>query len=158
MFAPSQDSVDAVRAWLVDSGIEPTRISISKGLNWLKFDATVEEAESLFHTEYKVFGHDSGKEHIACDEYSIPADLSQHVDFITPTVQFDVKVPNKPKMKKRDAIQKRRVLPIADHEAIVPMPDVGGSTDVTFSLANCYEYVFACYFGKLNHADYLPGI
>src|ERR1700712_5094993 len=117
MFAPSQDSVDAVRTWLVDSGIEPNRISISKGLNWLQFDATVDEAESLLHTQYKVFEHEHGKEHIACDEYSIPADLTQHVDFITPTVHFDAKVPNKPKMKKRAT--KTRVKQVPDHEDAV---------------------------------------
>lgn len=66
------------------------------------------------------------------------------MDFVTPTTHFDVKVRGKPKMKKRNVrnvVEKRTVMPVADHESIVPIPNVGASPAVTFSLANCYEYV-----------------
>jgi tripeptidyl-peptidase I len=57
------------------------------GRNWLRIDLTIYEAESLLKTEYKVFEHGvTGKRALACDMYSVPSDLRQHIDFITPTI------------------------------------------------------------------------
>jgi tripeptidyl-peptidase-1 len=62
-------------------------------LNWLQFDATISEAESLFKTEYFIFEHTtSGTPHIACHEYHLPAHVAKLVDFVTPSVHFDAKV------------------------------------------------------------------
>jgi tripeptidyl-peptidase-1 len=48
---------------------------------------TIYEAEYLLKTEYKVFEHGvTGKRALACDMYSVPSDLRQHIDFITPTI------------------------------------------------------------------------
>ncbi|MCJ1227495.1 hypothetical protein MMC12_004151 [Toensbergia leucococca] len=106
-FAPSQESVDSVINWLNSAGITPERISRSQSLGWLTFDATVEEAENLLKTEYHVYRHADGKPHVACDGYHVPEHVSQHVDFITPTVHFDAKIappPDhlNPKMKRAD--------------------------------------------------------
>ena len=64
--------------------------------------------ESLLRTEYKVFSHGpSGQDHIACEEYSIPQNLTQHIDLIMPTVHFDTKIVTDPAKKpkiKRDNI------------------------------------------------------
>lgn len=92
-FAPSPDSVDAVKSWLAESGIAPERISRSQSLGWLKFDATVAEAESLLKTEYHLYKHSTGKPHVACSSYHIPKHVTRHIDFITPTVHFDAKIP-----------------------------------------------------------------
>lgn len=60
------------------------------GRNWIEFTATVAEAERLFKTSYHVYKHkDSTGHRIACDEYSLPLDVQQHVDFVMPTVQLD---------------------------------------------------------------------
>ena len=59
----------------------------------MKFNATIKEAEALLHTKYKYYQHEFGRDHIACDEYSIPEELVEHVDMVMPTVHFDVKVP-----------------------------------------------------------------
>ncbi|GAM84188.1 hypothetical protein ANO11243_021810 [Dothideomycetidae sp. 11243] len=91
-FAPSDESVDAVRAWLAEVGIGNDRVSQSGSGSWLKFDATVEEAESLLRTKYHKFEHENGQPHIACDEYSVPAHLKRHIDLITPSVHFDAKL------------------------------------------------------------------
>ena len=91
-FAPSQESVDAVKTWLAEAGIAPERVSLSQGLNWLSFDAPVEEAERLLQTKYHVYEHESGQPHVACESYSVPETVSRHVDFITPTVHFDAKL------------------------------------------------------------------
>ena len=92
-FAPAQESVDAVVDWLQNTGISADRISRSQSLGWLQFDATVMEAERLLKTEYYIHHHATGKPHIGCDSYHIPEGLKPHVDFITPTVHFDTKIP-----------------------------------------------------------------
>ncbi|KAH7904189.1 Pro-kumamolisin, activation domain-containing protein, partial [Hygrophoropsis aurantiaca] len=92
MFAPSQDTIDAVRSWLSESGIDEGRVRISPNKGWIVVDATVEEAERLLQTEYHVYGHASGKEHVACDAYHLPEHIVPHVDFVTPTVHFDAKI------------------------------------------------------------------
>ncbi|KIJ15604.1 hypothetical protein PAXINDRAFT_99466, partial [Paxillus involutus ATCC 200175] len=63
-FGPSQESVDAVRDWLLENGIESHRVKISPSRGWLQFEATVEEAEDLLHTTYHVYGHETGAEHV----------------------------------------------------------------------------------------------
>lgn len=98
-----KESIDAVRNWVISSGIESSRITLSRGKNWLNFEASIAEVEGLLKTEYKIFEHPSGQKHVACQEYSIPQELSQHVDLIMPTVHFDTKIvadPSKPKQKR----------------------------------------------------------
>ena len=69
LFAPHRDSVDAVNDWLKGSGIEEDRISQSVNKQWLQFDASVAEVESLVKTEYYHYAHhDTGKSNIGCDE------------------------------------------------------------------------------------------
>lgn len=106
LFAPAQGTIDAVHNWLVTSGIEPSRIELARGKNWLNFEASIAEMEGLLRTEYKIYSHESGQDHIACDSYSVPQELTQHIDLIMPTVHFDTKIvsnPNEDKKKeKRD--------------------------------------------------------
>jgi len=45
----------AVKSWLIAAGISEERISISKGCNWVKLKITIEEAEYLLKTEYRVY-------------------------------------------------------------------------------------------------------
>lgn len=63
-FAPSRQSVDAVRNWLVESGVESHRIKLSVSGGWLELKATVQEAEDLLYTSYNVYGHETGVEHV----------------------------------------------------------------------------------------------
>lgn len=91
-FAPSKESLEAVSEWLQYSGIEASRIALSAGRNWLSFNATTRELEDLIQAKYHVYSHISGHQHIACEKYSIPAHLLDHIDIITPTVDFDKKV------------------------------------------------------------------
>lgn len=60
--------------------------------------------ERLLQTEYKIYTHVSGQDHIACEDYSVPQELSAHVDLIMPTVHFDTKIISNPEQsnKKRD--------------------------------------------------------
>lgn len=56
-FAPDQKTVDAVKQWLVNSGIDSKRITHSDNKGWLAFDATTKEVESLVHAQYHVYEH-----------------------------------------------------------------------------------------------------
>ncbi|TVY41776.1 Aorsin [Lachnellula subtilissima] len=91
-FSPSPETVFAVKSWLHGFGIEPNRIRTSKSRNWIEFNATVGEAESLLKAEYHMYNHHAGHKHVACEEYSIPTHLMDHIDIITPTVHFDKKI------------------------------------------------------------------
>ncbi|PSS25469.1 hypothetical protein M430DRAFT_56216 [Amorphotheca resinae ATCC 22711] len=104
LFRPSSESIDAVREWLHNSGIESDRHSVSPGRGWLKFDATVEELESLLFTEYHIYEHsDTMEQHIGCNEYHVPRHIQKHIDLITPTVTF-AKLKGGEKMKKRSKL------------------------------------------------------
>ena len=110
-FAPSQESLDAVTVWLKSSGISPERISRSQSMGWLTFDATVAEAENLLKTEFFLHKHVTGKPHVGCDDYSVPEFVRPHVDFITPTVHFDTKIPQSRHQERRDISLEKRATP-----------------------------------------------
>ena len=89
LFAPTNDTVDAVSQWLQDSGISADRISQSANKQWLQFVATVEEMESVVKTEYHHYAHyGTGKSNIGCDEYYVPKHVQPHVDYITPGLKL----------------------------------------------------------------------
>ncbi len=93
----SDETVNAVKNWLTGSGIAIERIKSSAAMGWLQINATVAEAENLLKTKYHVFEHtETGTLHVACDSYSLPGLIKEHVDFVTPSVHFDAKI-------KRDA-------------------------------------------------------
>ncbi|EME43885.1 hypothetical protein DOTSEDRAFT_151445 [Dothistroma septosporum NZE10] len=88
-FAPSKDSVDAVRSWLEKAGVEADRISQSVNKQWVQLDLSAWEAESLLQTKYHFFEHaDSGKSTIGCDEYHVHEDVKKHIDYITPGIKL----------------------------------------------------------------------
>ncbi|KIJ65932.1 hypothetical protein HYDPIDRAFT_187022 [Hydnomerulius pinastri MD-312] len=91
-FAPSRDSIDAVQEWLLQSGIWPENIKLSPSKGWLEVNASIEEAEALLRTEYHIFEHEGGTKVVGCKDYSLPAHIAPHIDFVTPTIHFDTKV------------------------------------------------------------------
>ncbi|KAF9243178.1 peptidase S8/S53 domain-containing protein [Melanogaster broomeanus] len=91
-FSPSDETVTTVRVWLEENGFEASRIKVTPNRGWIEVHATVEEAERLLQTEYHVYGHETGQEHVACDAYHLPEHVKPHIDFVTPTVHFDSKI------------------------------------------------------------------
>jgi len=91
MFAPTKETVEAVKEWLHSLGIDPSRIRMSKSRIWLNFNATVSEVERLLQTEYPLYKHEMGHNHVACESYSLPPHLTEHIDIVTPTVHFDTR-------------------------------------------------------------------
>lgn len=69
IFAPADETVEAVKAWLVSAGISASRIVHSENRGWLAFDASVEEAERMLKTEYYEHEHSSStRVRVGCDE------------------------------------------------------------------------------------------
>jgi len=87
-FAPSKESVETVRSWLLSSGFSHDRIRLSSSGGWIEVDSTIAEAEELLRADYHVYKHESGHEQTACEEYHLPAHVAPHVDMVTPTVHF----------------------------------------------------------------------
>ena len=169
-FAPTQESLDAVSAWLKNSGIAPERVKKSQSLGWLTFDATVDEAENLLETKFYLHKHSlTGKPHVGCSEYSVPDYVQPHVDFITPTVHFDTKIPQAKPLPKReldDALLEERAprpqpavsstaaagVPVQSHAAVNVitnptngfLPKKGATLDIQSiitELENCNEFI-----------------
>jgi tripeptidyl-peptidase-1 len=63
-FAPSDDTIEAVTKWLVDSGISRDRLRLTLNKGWIEVNATVAETENLLKTEYHVYSHPSGDEQL----------------------------------------------------------------------------------------------
>lgn len=103
-FAPKQETIDTVKAWLEQSGIELGRVKMSPSRNWMEFNATAEEAERLLKTEYHLYHHESGHKHIACNHYSIPTHLTEHIDIVTPTVHFDKRLGSPRKLRRHEEL------------------------------------------------------
>ena len=135
MFAASDEAIDATVKWLVQEGVEPHRIALTSGRNWLKVNTMIGEAERILHATYNIYEDDQGLQSTACEDYSIPADLQEHIDFITPTVQL---YPHKPAQELRSEQLKRDIALSGRIKAVNP-PSVNSaltSPDCP-SLANC---------------------
>lgn len=89
MYAPSQEAVLDVKAWLIHSGIDSNSIIHSENKGWLALDLPAWQAESLFQTQYHEYDHAKSpgeRVKVGCDEYHVPANLRHHIDYITPGV------------------------------------------------------------------------
>ena len=85
LVAPSQESVDAVNAWLTENDVAAT--SISAAGDWLAFEVPVSKANELFDADFSIYTHDStGMEAVRTLAYSIPAELQGHLELVHPTV------------------------------------------------------------------------
>jgi tripeptidyl-peptidase I len=71
IFGPSNKSTSYIREWLHSSSIDLDRQSARH--SWLKFNATIQELETLLLTEYHVYQHhETREEHIRCNEHHVP--------------------------------------------------------------------------------------
>lgn len=103
MFAPATETIETVKNWLIESGIDASEILPYRNKGWLGIDLPAKHAERLFSTEY--YEHELGEStRIGCDAYYLPEHVSKHVDFIKPGVALSAP------LKKR-SIQKRSSWP-----------------------------------------------
>ncbi|KAJ7635881.1 peptidase S8/S53 domain-containing protein [Mycena rosella] len=126
VFAPADETRDAVSAWLTSSGFSAERLRLSANRAWIHVDgATVGEVEPLLGAEYHVYTHESGEEHAACDSYSLPAHVADHIEIITPTVQPNIKLGSGSSLAARGAPNPRQkraapALPAGCDQAFTP--------------------------------------
>ncbi|KAJ7485842.1 peptidase S8/S53 domain-containing protein [Mycena latifolia] len=123
VFAPADETRTAVVAWLASSGVDAERLRMSPNRAWIHIDgATVGEVEALLGAEYHVYTHESGEEHAACDSYSLPAHIAEHVEIITPTVQSNIKLGSPPAPRAPYSLKKRAApaLPAGCDQAFTP--------------------------------------
>lgn len=86
-FEPTEETVKAVADWLIlNGGIAKERLTLTGNKAWFAFDATVEEAENLLHTEYYHLENE-GRSLVHTNAYHLPGHLQGHVDYITPGVK-----------------------------------------------------------------------
>jgi tripeptidyl-peptidase I len=70
-FAPSRDTIDTVRNWLIDNGIARERLRLTPSRGWIEVNVTIEEAERLLLAEYNVYKHESGAEHVGASIFLV---------------------------------------------------------------------------------------
>ncbi|KAI0810011.1 peptidase S8/S53 domain-containing protein [Xylaria sp. FL0064] len=105
-FAPSEEALSNTLEWLLQMGVASNRISPSAGRNWIKVNSTVAEAERLLDTTYNVYQDDEGTVLVACESYAVPRNIQQHIDFVSPTIQFDPRMGTVAKrITKREAMR-----------------------------------------------------
>ena len=81
-FKPDDSTVNAVKAWLSNYGIEHFTHSDNK--QWLAFDLPASRAEVLLKTKYYERVLSNGGIEVSCDSYMLPSALQAHVDFVKP--------------------------------------------------------------------------
>ncbi|KAJ7505931.1 subtilisin-like protein [Mycena galericulata] len=144
-FAPSHATIAAVKDWLIDAGLAADRLRLSPSRGWINVNVTVEEAESLLHTEYHVYTHPSGATQFGCHNYSVPADVREHIEIIKPTVQFTHRPPTARAVTKRSFTH--------------PIPMIktnGATTKKNASLATCDEIITPDCLRALYNFHYTP--
>ncbi|KAI1349142.1 peptidase S8/S53 domain-containing protein [Xylaria sp. FL0043] len=105
-FAPSKEALSNTIEWLLQMGVASNRITPSAGRNWIKVNSTVAEAERLLDTTYNVYQYDEGTVLVACESYAVPKNIQQHIDFVSPTIQFDPRMGTVAKrVTKREAMR-----------------------------------------------------
>ncbi|KAI1879118.1 hypothetical protein JX265_003295 [Neoarthrinium moseri] len=149
MFAPPKASVEAVRKWLTDAGIAAEKISLSANKQWIQFDARVEDVEKLLVTDYFEYEHNaSGSKTVATEEYHLPLELREHVDYITPGVRLRADPGKLKKMKRRqerEEVERRSTQPMYtnlefftdDNGAATSLPPLNSSVCDTYVTTAC---------------------
>lgn len=158
-FRPSDESVDTVAHWLIESGISRERLTHSGNKAWLAFDATVEEAEKLLHTQYFHDGVEGDRgSSVGCNEYHLPKHVQAHVDYVTPglkTTMMDLRPSSaqkrSPKAKRsgeKNPSSRRR----SQSLKFKARPEVSTYSN-TSALANCDEVITPACIRALYHFD-----
>lgn len=75
----------------------------------------------------------------ACDQYSVPHHVKEHIELITPTLHFDAKIePIKPPRRKRDNV------PVQGASRNIGQPGVGNSPKTTGKISNIIDQLENC--------------
>ena len=88
--APHPDSVEAVNSWLEFYDIDPLNSVYRSGSgDWVTFRIPVDLAEKMLGAKYNIYRHTtSGEEVVRTLSYSLPKELHDHIDVISPCTYF----------------------------------------------------------------------
>jgi len=95
-FAPSSDTLDAVKGWLNEHGFSESMDNVryrSQYGNLLHVDVTCSTANDLLGAKYLVYKEaDTGRTHLRVEDgvYSVPNAVAGLIDFIEPTIRFPI--------------------------------------------------------------------
>ncbi|KAK3060285.1 hypothetical protein LTS18_008888, partial [Coniosporium uncinatum] len=95
MVQPKPESDQAVQAWLRSEGVEHVQ---SDG-TWVTFATPISTANRLLNTTFKRY-EQNGVSKIRTTQYSLPEDVSEHIDIIHPTTFFGQTIAQKPIVNK----------------------------------------------------------
>lgn len=170
VFAPTDETIATVTAWLTDSGLTSDRIRLTANKGWIEVNATTAEIEELLNTEYHVYTHSTGAEQVGsyptillisrwqyylelgCHSYSVPEHIRGHIDIILPTVQFDPRAPSSDNIKRKRF--ERQGMP---GSGLRTGPKTNGvKVTVTPSLENCDVNITPDCLRALYSIDYTP--
>lgn len=89
LFAPSEQTINQVKTWLVSSGIPAGSIALSNSKGWINFNTTASELESLLKTKFYLYTNNATDGvYFGTEAYSLPQDVSSLVDFVMPGISF----------------------------------------------------------------------
>lgn len=142
LFAPSGDKADRVKAWLQQSGIS----DIESDRDTVSFKTTVSDANRLLNTK---FGFYSNGEQLKLRTlaYSVPDDLSDAIDLISPTTFFGnmkarMAVPNlQPTTTKWAPLEARQLKPSCETTISIPI-SAHESKDFTVIGPKCLKQLY----------------
>ena len=63
-FSPNAETIGAIRTWLEENGFDSSRAKLTRNSGWIEVQVTVDEAERLLQTEYHMYRHETGQEHV----------------------------------------------------------------------------------------------
>ncbi|KAF8191898.1 family S53 protease, partial [Mycena galopus ATCC 62051] len=108
---PMDETLAALSSWLSENEIDAKPVTPSGDM--LEIKIPVSEANDLLSAEFSVFTHvETGKTIIRTLQYSLPAPLTQHVEFFHPTTIFAPPIDSRPKFVA--ASPARRAAPDSD--------------------------------------------
>ena len=87
MFAPTEDTIQTVRNWLISLGVSNDDIVETANKGWLGVDVPAWKAEEMFKTTY--YEHESrsdGTLRLGCDSYHLPERVATYVDYVRPGI------------------------------------------------------------------------
>ena len=86
LIAPTEETVELVKAWLSDYEIADYYFNPSK--DWVSVSVSIEKAEQMLDTSFSSYTHDDGSTLNRVSKWSLPAYLHEHIDVVQPTTSF----------------------------------------------------------------------
>ncbi|KAK7541932.1 tripeptidyl-peptidase-like protein [Phyllosticta citribraziliensis] len=88
LLQPADESSQSILEWLQQSGISES--DIEDDGDWINFSATVAQAAAMMSTTFNVFRSDvrPSVQKIRTLQYSLPAELHEHILMVQPTTRF----------------------------------------------------------------------